>query len=92
MFFEFGKKEKKHLVEGELTAMCLVKSRLSVYSMAAVSDKTMSTDICEDEEKKQATHDHFKDIEEVRQLIDSLKDVWNDLRAEEIACERFTGL
>ena len=65
----------------------------SVYSMAAVSEAKRSSDpkdTADHEEEKRATHDHFKEIEEVRELIDSLKNVWNDLRGAEMACERFT--
>lgn len=66
-----------------------------VYTMAAVSETKRPGDPQEpidwEEEEKQATHDHFKEIDEVRALIDSLKNVWNDLRASEMACERFTS-
>ena len=61
--------------------------------MAAVSDAKRSSDPQDSvdcEEEKRATHDHFKEIQEVRDLIDSLKNVWNDLRGAEMACERFT--
>lgn len=46
----------------------------------------------EDEEceEKRATLEHFKEINEIRGLIDSLKDVFGDMRAQETACERFT--
>ncbi|KAK7112957.1 hypothetical protein V1264_012329 [Littorina saxatilis] len=64
--------------------------------MAAVSETKRPGDPQEpidwEEEEKQATHDHFKEIDEVRALIDSLKNVWNDLRASEMACERFTSI
>lgn len=43
-----------------------------------------------EEEETLATHDHFKEIQEVRELIGSLKNVWNDLRSGEMSCERFT--
>ncbi len=35
-------------------------------------------------------HEEFKEIDEVRSLIDGLKDVYDDLRSLEISCERFT--
>ena len=35
--------------------------------------------------------EEFKEIEEVRSLIDGLKDIYNDLIAREASCERFTG-
>ncbi|XP_076451234.1 tubulin-specific chaperone D-like [Babylonia areolata] len=61
--------------------------------MAAVSDANRSSDqkdLADCEEEKRATHEQFTEIQEVRELIDSLKNVWNDLRRSEMALERFT--
>ena len=62
--------------------------------MAAVSDlkrlANQPNEIDWAEEERKATHDRFEDIEEVRELIASLENVWNDLRGSEMACERFT--
>ncbi|KAK7502461.1 hypothetical protein BaRGS_00006414 [Batillaria attramentaria] len=63
--------------------------------MAAVAgDKNVAglkEDMDEGEcEEKRATLEHFKEINEVRGLIESLKDVVDDMRAQEMACERFT--
>ncbi|KAL8610270.1 hypothetical protein ACOMHN_062002 [Nucella lapillus] len=62
--------------------------------MAAVSDVKRSHEQIEMEceEEKRVTHERFTEIEEVRGLLESLKKVWNDLRGNEIACERFTTL
>ena len=62
--------------------------------MAAISDAKRSDDQqdvagCKEDEQR-AVHEDFSEIQEVRGLIDSLKNVWNDLRGAEMACERFT--
>ena len=43
-----------------------------------------------DKVENQLINSHLKEIEEVRQLIQSMKFVWNDLRKCEMDCERFT--
>ncbi|PVD38225.1 hypothetical protein C0Q70_00836 [Pomacea canaliculata] len=85
----------EHRLQG--TALRRAHAWSSVYIMAAVSDNQQFARFSEDNEEKdceekRATHDHFKEIDEVRGLINSLKDVWNDLRRSEMACERFTSI
>ncbi|XP_046352911.2 tubulin-specific chaperone D-like [Haliotis rufescens] len=56
---------------------------------ATESSSVMEVEDTEGDEQK-AYHEEFKEIEEIRSLIDGLKDVYDDLRSLEMSCERFT--
>ncbi|XP_067672679.1 tubulin-specific chaperone D-like [Haliotis asinina] len=59
--------------------------------MAAATERSSVMEVEDGEgDALKAYHEDFKEIEEVRSLIDGLKDVYEDLRSLEMSCERFT--
>lgn len=51
---------------------------------------TASMDAMEEEQGKGHVLEEFKDLQEVKSLIASLKNTYNDQVAREASCERFT--